>query len=165
MLVFDFGKYILDIDVNKTREFYGQAKALTDRCDCQGCKNYAAWAEGLSPETKDRLETVGLSLEKAQEVYVKCRFPDGTLSYGGWYHLCGRILQGPDPWVRVDDRSRYLARECFVYMGEDYRVTFTEDISLLDEEFPMPVIQMEIEAKLPFTLPEDCEYGICNYQW
>ena len=52
-----------------------------------------------------------------------------------------------------------------MYIGENYRVTFTEDISLLDENFPMPVVQMEIEAKIPFTLPEECEYGICDYQW
>lgn len=49
-MVFEIGKYTLDIDVDKTREFYIRAQKITEGCDCQGCRNYTKWAETLSVE-------------------------------------------------------------------------------------------------------------------
>ena len=35
-----FGNYLLDIDVEKTKKFYETAETITQGCDCSGCCNY-----------------------------------------------------------------------------------------------------------------------------
>ena len=157
-MLFELGDYILDIDVERTRAFYGQAKAITDGCNCQGCRNYAAWVETLSEEPKYILERMGVQLEKTPEVYVNCPNDDHTLFYGGFYHLCGRIVHGKEPWRQVAEDGRTFDEDAFISLAKNYMVAFTEDIALLEKGFPTPVIQMEIMANIPFVLPEKCDY-------
>ena len=157
-MLFEFGTYILDIDIERTRTFYDYAKAITDGCDCQGCRNYAQWAKKLSVEPKYVLESMGVLLEKSPEVYVNCPNEDGTLFYGGFYHLCGKIISGKNPWKVIGERSKALDEDTFVPLGESFQVSFTEDIALLEKDFPTPVIQMEISASIPFVLSEKCDY-------
>lgn len=157
-MLFELGDYILDIDVERTRAFYGQAETITDGCNCQGCRNYAQWAKWLSAEPKFILESMGVLLEKSPEVYVNCPNEDGTLFYGGFYHLCGKIVSGKNPWKVIGDRAKALDEDAFVSLGERFQASFTEDIALLEDNFPSPVIQMEISANIPFVLPEKCDY-------
>lgn len=157
MLV-EIGNYILDINVDRTRAFYQHAQAITDGCNCQGCRNYTKWASSLSAEPKFILESMGVQLEKSPEVYVNCSNEDGTLFYGGFYHLCGKIIQGKIPWKEIVENTKTFDQDAFVPLTDTFQVAFTEDIALLEKDFPAPVIQMEISADIPFGLPETCEY-------
>ena len=157
-MLFELGNYILDIDVERTRAFYNQAQPITDGCDCQGCRNYAKWASELLAEPKYTLERMGVQLEKTPEVYVNCRNEDGTLFYGGFYHLCGKIVRGKDIWKAIVENAETLDEDAFVSLGDDFQIAFTENIALLENDFPMPVIQMEISANIPFVLSETCGY-------
>ena len=158
-MLFEFGKYTVDVDVEKTREFYLQAPMITEECDCQGCRNYEKWATSLSAEPKHTMERMGILLEKCPEVYAECPNEDGTLSYGGFYHLCGRIVRGDDVWKEVAENMRAFDANTEVAITENFHIAFTENISLLDKNFPRPAIQMEIVANIPFVLPERCAYN------
>lgn len=160
-VLFELGNYILDIDVERTKSFYEYAETITDGCDCQGCRNYAAWAATLSEEPKYKLESMGIQLDKTPEVYANCSNGDGSLLYGGFYHLCGRIVRGKDPWRQVTENGKALDDDVFVSITDNYQVAFTEDISLLEKGFPTPVIQMEIIANIPFVLQEKCVFYRC----
>lgn len=157
-MLFEIGNYILDIDIERTRDFYNQAQSLTDGCNCQGCRNYAAWAATLSEEPKYILERMGVQLEKTPEVYVNCPNDDGSLFYGGFYHLCGKIIRGNNPWKEIAENVRIFNEDAFVSLADDFKVAFTEDVALLEKGFPNPVIQMEIVANIPFVLSEKCAY-------
>ena len=157
-MLFEIGTYVLDIDVQRTREFYLRARNLTDGCDCQGCRNYAAWAASLSGEPKTTLERMGIALEKTPEVYVNGPNGDGTLFYGGFYHLCGRILRGEEPWKATSAIMNICDADPFAGLTDGYRVAFSEKIALLEQDFPTPVVQMELLANIPFVLPEQCSY-------
>lgn len=157
-MIFELGGYTLDIDVEHTRKFYKTAGRITDGCGCQGCRNYAAWAEQLTGEPKTTLEAMGIDLMKTPEVYVNCPTPDGALHYGGIYHLCGRILKGPEIWTEWENRSRSFREDAFFTLADRFRVGFSEDIYLLEEGFPGPVIQLELLAEIPLVLPEQCAY-------
>lgn len=157
-MIFELGPFTLDIDVPRTRAFYRTAQNITDGCNCQGCRNYAAWAERLSGEPRTTLEAMGIDLTKAPEVYVNGPNEDGTLFYGGLYHLCGRIVRGPEIWTEWENRSRSLREEHFVPLADRFRIGFTQDICLLEKDFPAPVIQLELVADLPLVLPEQCSY-------
>lgn len=155
---FELGKYLLDIDIERTKAFYAYAEKITDGCICQGCRNYAEWATSLSTEPKWTLARMGIFLEKAAEVYVNHPNDDGSLFYGGFYHLCGRIVQGNEPWRQMAENVKTFNEDAFVSLAENYQVAFTEEIALLEKNFPTPVIQMEIMANVPFILPEKCDY-------
>lgn len=157
-MVFEFGKYILDIDVEKTRAFYLGAARITDGCTCQGCRNYEKWASSLSGASRAIFEGMGILPEKSPEVYVNCPNSDGSLFYGGFYHLSGTIMQGSEPWKEISVNISALDEDPFFPLTPGFRAAFTENVALLEKDFPAPVIQMEILANIPFVLPEKCTY-------
>ena len=149
-MIFTLGGYTLDIDVERTRGFYETAERITDGCGCQGCRNWAAWAGQLHGEPGTALEGFGIDLIKTPEVYVNGPNADGTLNYGGLYHLCGRLLAGPD--------ADWWENGALVSLADRFRVGFSEEICLLEEGFPAPVIQLELLADIPLVLPEENSY-------
>ena len=151
-MIFEFGAYRVDIDVEKTRAFYARAAKITDGCKCPGCRNYEAWAMSLSEEPKDIMEKMGVCLEKPAEAFVNGENADGTMFYGGFYHLCGQILEGRKKYRKDSDGESPIGELCFEELGKGFRAAFTEDIALLEEGFPEPVIQMEIMADIPWLL-------------
>ena len=153
-MVFEFGNYKLDIDVEKTREFYGRAGRITDGCTCQGCRNYEKWAASVWAEPKQTFEQMGVAMEKACEVYVNCQNEDGSVFYGGFYHLCGRIIHGDMVWEKVSENHAVLKEMSFAELCDGYQVAFTDEIVLLENDFPAPVIQMEVMANIPWVLTE-----------
>ena len=157
-MIFEFEKYTIDIDVEKTKEFYNRADKITDGCDCSGCRNYEKWATSTSIEIKHILKQLGVQMEKAAEVYVNCPNEDGSVFYGGFYHLCGRILQGGQVWNEISEKHKALNEMSFIELCDGYRVAFTEEIALLEKDFPTPVIQMEILANIPWVLSNQCDY-------
>ena len=153
-MIFEFGKYKLDIDVEKTRAFYRRAGRITDGCTCQGCRNYEQWVGSSCVEPKHVLEQMGVAMEKACEVYVNCPNEDGSVFYGGFYHLCGRILQEAVVWHEVSEGHAALREMSFVELGGGYQVAFTDEVVLLEDDFPVPAIQMEVMANIPWVLEE-----------
>lgn len=157
-MIFHIGNYELDIDVEKTSRFYANANRITDGCDCPGCRNYEAWAASCCAELKHPLEKMGIQLDKAAETYVNCSYEDGSVFYGGFYHLCGKIIRGNRVWDQVDEDHSALNESSFVDLSDYFQIAFTEEIHLLEHDFPLPVIQMEFFATIPWVLPEKCDY-------
>lgn len=151
-MIFEFGSYRIDVDVEKTRAFYERAAAITEGCKCSGCRNYEAWAKSLSEEPKGIMEKMGVRPEKPAEAFVNGENADGSMFYGGWYHLCGQILEGGRSSWNASKGCYEIDKLCFAELGRGFRAAFTENIALLEEGFPEPVIQMEILADIPWLL-------------
>ena len=100
---------------------------------------------------------MGIMIDRAPEVFVNCVNEDSTLFYGGFYHLCARIVQGDD-CLKKEDRALSLQQDCFVQLNDGYQVAFTEEVALMQEKCLEPVIQMEILANIPWVLKEACAY-------
>ncbi|MEH7454184.1 hypothetical protein [Gottfriedia acidiceleris] len=62
---------------------------------------------------------------------------DGTHLYGGFYHIVGRIIDGPKLW------------EC---TEKNISIGFSEDLRLVPENFPKPIIQFEFEMNIKWLL-------------
>ena len=154
-MLFTLGKYVLDIDVDKTRDLYINAETIS--CPCQGCRNYLKWSSSLLEEPKYLLESMGVMLEKPAEVHVYNATQDGSLLYGGFYHLCGKIVHGKDSKDLIDDHESAFGEMQFD-LTENFYVAFTKDIALLEDDFPEPVVQMEIVAIISFLLQEILDY-------
>ena len=39
-MIFQFGEYKIDVDAEKTRQFYDRAKTVSEECQCDGCLNF-----------------------------------------------------------------------------------------------------------------------------
>lgn len=152
----NFGEYEVEIDIERTSAFYQTAAIVTEGCKCQGCRNYEAAAKQLDGTIREFFQKMGVDIRKPAEIYVNCRNEDGTLFYGGFYHVCGTILQGGSAWKQPGE-SEKEPTPCY-QVTEDFQVSFENRIHLLEKGFPEPVIQLEIYGNVPWVLDETCEF-------
>ena len=156
----EFGQFVIDADPERTRAYYETDPGIT--CTCSGCRNYARAAEAFPEGLRDFFRTLGIDSKKPAEVYVNCTQKDGTLFYAGFYHLCGKLVQGQGGWHTVvsDDTGKTSAwdRESCYPVADGFLIAFTEDAALVAPDFPRPVLQLEIDASLPWLLEEENDY-------
>lgn len=148
-----FGQFSLDIDLDKTKDFYKNMGNVSDACSCLGCINYEKAVDTLPKEIISFFTSIGIDMKKITEVYAMTTNPDSTVLYGGFYHLCGAILQGEDAYVNgMWDYSKAYT------ISKDFYISFREKCDLVEEGFPKPVIQLEIVANIPWVLEETNVY-------
>ena len=159
-MLFDLEQFQIDIDVEKTRTFYKDADAVSKGCSCGGCRNYEKAVDVLPDEVTHFFNELGVDMKKVCEVYVNCGNPDGTLLYGGFYHLCGELLEGKSAWVSESDSSSisHWEKEKAFHITDSFYVSFHNSCSLLEDGFPLPALQLEISANVPWVLPENNTY-------
>ncbi len=148
-MLFQLGDYQLDIDIERTRAFYQAAEVITDGCVCDGCSNYLLAADGFPQSVKEFFTMLGIDIRKAAEIITWCSEDGGkSLFYGGFYHICGRIVNHVDCWEENGARN-----DTMYPIAAGYAVGFTESVSLLEKDFPIPALQMEISFRnVPWLL-------------
>lgn len=145
----------LDVDIEKTKQYYEHMRIITDGCSCNGCCNFFLGTEKIDMEILNFFLNLGIDIQKPAEIMVCCTENSGkAIYYQGFYHICGRVLTGNDCWVAKgsdDTTSAYtICDENLYHVSKDLAVGFSNSIALFDKsafsenEFPMPVIQMEI---------------------
>ncbi len=151
-MIFTFGGFTVDIDVEKTRRFYEQSmQTLTEGCDCIACQNFVKASTHIAPKIGDFFAQLGVDICKAPDMSAMHGEPDRQiLHYWGFYHLCGTIIDGVN--VRVADGL--IDPEQMYEVVPSCRIWFTDQCALLEPEFPAPIIQMEVEIEVPWVLEE-----------
>ncbi len=158
-MIFEFGPFCVDIDVEKTKKFYETAAKLSERCWCDGCLNFERAAAILPQSVRNFFESLGIDMRKICECYVNCTNQDGTVFYGGWCHICGTLLRGESAWKKIDDRTRCWNDEATYEIADHFQVSFQNDVALLETDFPSPVIQLDFDAKnIPWVLDKKNPY-------
>ncbi|MDE7399143.1 MAG: hypothetical protein K2N06_06390 [Oscillospiraceae bacterium] len=163
-MVFTFGKFIVDIDIEKNRTFYQTAEALTVGCNCNGCANFEKAADLFPELVREFFRGLGVDPKKPAEVYVNCSEDGGKrLFYGGFYHLCGTVLDDKNAWISQEVDGITIVsciNEDYLYeIADGYCVIFGDGgDALLEDGFPEPVITMDIEFHVPWVLDEENTY-------
>ena len=161
-MIFRFGNYTLDVDVERTRAFYarGDVKTTSQQCTCAGCQNFDKAILEMPAAVTDFLESLGLDPRKPAEAFdvMGGLAEDGKVLYHGFYHLCGVRLQGEDAWVKIAKDMKHLDGDRMYAVDGDFKVSFEEEVCLLHEAFPTPVLQMEFDARLPVALAGGYDY-------
>ena len=153
---FVLSSLVLEIDVDKTKKLYQALEEVTDGCSCDGCRNYMLARERFPEAVKDFFGKLGVDPGKAAEI-ITWNAEDGgrALHYGGFYHLCGRLIKGDDCW----QASGEMDTEAFYPVTKGYAVGFTDSVSLPEEGLPRPVLQMEIDFHgVPWLLDKENSY-------
>lgn len=158
---FQFGQFEILTDVNKNRAIYKELPLVSDNCQCGGCINYQKAIISSPKEVISFFKSLGMNIQKPTEIYVFCSEDDRTkLLYGGFYHLTGKVITGKSAWCTHDDGSGSLwwDRGKTFELSDDFRVSFQSECSLLEREFTVPAIQMEVEFHVPWVLDEANQY-------
>ena len=160
-MVFEFGNNTVDVDVERTREYYKTAKYITEECQCDGCCNYVAAVECFPKEVKVLFESLGVDIRKSHEVGAYAAVDGGKAAYyAGFYHLCGKILSPGDyeVWHQGSHKAEIHDEKLYV-ISKGYSIAFTNHVALLDADFPSPAIQMEIIFEnVPWGLEKENSY-------
>ena len=157
MLV-EIGQYKLDIDIAKTKRFYDSADRVSQYCTCDGCLNFEKAVDFLSPAVRTLFAELGVDMKKVRECYVNCTNNDGTLLYGGFYHICGVLLSGQGGWVKKDDDHAYWDSNSTIRTYPNFEISFNKEYDLLEKDFPLPVIQLDFSANIPWVLKKRNPY-------
>lgn len=156
-MIFEFGEYKLDIDIDRTRRFYETTDDSLG-CDCAGCRNFRKAYPLIPDAVQGFFRQLGVDIGKPAEMTAYNSFDGNETNYDGFYHICGTILAGKDPWLQVGERAYQLDEQYALKLTEDYSVFFTEKCALVDKDFPAPVIQLEIQSNIPWVLEEPNPY-------
>lgn len=160
-MIFQFGKFRVDIDVERTREFYKKLENLSEGCNCTDCRNYEKAMEYVPDKVVHFFDAIGINIKKPAEVYTNITNPDNTVFYGGFYHLCGELLAGDSAWVGESSKEEqdltvsHWEQANTYPVTRDFYVSFQKECALVEEGFPAPVLQLEIAANIPWVLEEE----------
>lgn len=163
-MIFEFGKFKVDIDVEKTKQFYENAEKVSKSCSCDGCQNFEQAVEILPQSVNGFFANLGIDIRKVCECYVNCTNTNETLLYGGFCHACGTLLNGKSAWKKSSETSSYWNDEVTFTISDDFYVSFKNDVALLETDFPLPVIQLEFSANIPWVLDKKNTYPKVNRQ-
>ena len=155
-MIFESGVYQLDIDVERTRHFYANEDYAF--CTCAGCRNFAKAYHLLPEAVQQFFRKFGIDIGKPAEMtaYVS---HDGNLTfYDGSYPICGSILNSPKLWSQIDEKRSQLDEHAAIQLTSDHFAYFTGTCGLVEDNFPLPVIQLEIQGLIPWVLEEPNPY-------
>ena len=157
-MIFTFPKFTLDIDIEKTKAYYNSAHLVSADCSCSGCRNYEQAIDILPKDVTSFFSQMGIDMKKIREVYVNYTNTDDTVYYGGFYHVCGNIVEGESAWISDTPSSKHWEDEKAYPITQSLKVSFKNDCDLLEKSFPLPAIQLEISADIPWVLAEQNDY-------
>lgn len=163
-MVFTFGKFTIDVDIEKNRAFYQTGEALTVGCNCDGCVNFEKATDSFPESVKAFFQGLGVDPKKPAEAYVNCSEENGKkLFYGGFYHLCGMILTGDNAWEtqEVDGITTisYINEDYLYEIADGFNVLFSAaGEALLEDGFSAPVVTMDFEFHVPWVLDKENTY-------
>ena len=150
----DFKNFSVEIDAEATRKAYEVLPRTDEGCGCDGCQNFPlAIGKALSEEGRRLFASMGVDPAKATEAYVNCARDEGTIFYGAWYHLFGRIERRVEtvPDVTAAEWGRDIERD----VGDNAFILFSDKrIDLKEDVFSgrADVVQMELFVDVPWVM-------------
>ncbi|MBQ8338975.1 MAG: hypothetical protein IJY16_00825 [Clostridia bacterium] len=142
-MIFNFGRYTIDVDIEKTRAFYTSdfSVATNEVCSCDCCQRFPDTIMACSPTVVSFLNSLGIDPRKPGEV-----FGSEEDSYNGWYHIVGTLLNGKISGACFDSSNSFVPDETV-----KFQVWFDDDnkrMGWIEENFPTPILEISFSAVL-----------------
>ncbi|MDE6729142.1 MAG: hypothetical protein K2J80_14575 [Oscillospiraceae bacterium] len=156
-MITSFGKFKLDVDTDKTREYYKTAELITKGCTCDGCTNFEKAADVFPKPVKELFGDLGIDPKKAADVFTCCSENNGAkLYYIGCYVFFGKILAGEriKLFEKVDENTSVgrLREDRLFKADEDYYVGFEPNGDSVETAL------MEVHFHVPWVLDKPNTY-------
>ena len=144
-MIFQFGRYTVDVDVEKTRAYYTSNFSFTtsEVCSCERCQRFPNAIMSCSAAVVDFLNSLGIDPRKPGEVFGTTNERD---NYDGWYHIVGTLLSGKISGPCVDRSNAFVPDK-----NVDFIVWFDDDstrMGWIEENFPSPILELSFTALL-----------------
>ncbi|MCR8656231.1 hypothetical protein [Paenibacillus endoradicis] len=147
-------KWVIEYDEQRTNDFYKSHYLITEGCSCLNCKNFVKAVEVMPEGIISFLKKLGIDPRKG-EVSAFCENEDDTHLYGGFYHIVGKLISGPDCWIKtVENELTHAVLDSEMYEVDGIIFGFTYGVSLLPTNFPEPALQIEFQGNIPWVLSE-----------
>ena len=128
-MVFEQGVYVIEHDPERTGDFYARKPGTT--CDCTGCRNFRAALGKMSVEMRGFLEQFGIDPAKPAEMTPLCAVGREALCYDGFYHFCGEIREGLEPFVKKKKKSFQMDPRYQISVGVQQQYTTRRHVRCL----------------------------------
>ncbi|MBQ8431516.1 MAG: hypothetical protein IJX28_01395 [Clostridia bacterium] len=152
-MVFQFGSFCVDVDVERTREFYHNlGKTVLEDCGCSNCRNYYASISRASDKVKAFFDSLGIDPQKSPEATWWDTDDNGVAYYSLCFHIVGTLVKSVDIYRPIGNNGFEQILENYHEIDKGFKVGFTSNTVLLEKDFPQPCIQLEIDAHLPWIL-------------
>lgn len=141
------GPWRVAYDREATAHAYERVPASgPERCGCQTCRNFlAARSRNYGPNLLATLNTLGVDPEREAEVvdYGPIEDQPGYRAAGGWFHVVGRVLDGPPDLTGAGAKG-------------PVQLAVTRRTSIVPDAFEgQPVFQLEWFGAIPWVLEEE----------
>ncbi|QVY62370.1 hypothetical protein [Cytobacillus gottheilii] len=143
----EFLHWVLEIDVDKTKDFYKKEQEV---CTCLDCENFRKACKYINSSVMELFLQLGVDPSKPSQLSEFGEDEDGKRFYIGNYHLTGKVVKGP-----TCTSSTWNA-ENTATVG-DATIGFEIDLMDIADTLSSPVLQIGFEMKLPWVLKEDLE--------
>ena len=145
----DFKSYSVEVDAEATCRAHSRLPRTSEKCGCAGCRNFTlAIGDGLGEGGRRFFISVGIDdPAKATESYVNFVQRDGTLCYGGWCYLCGRIRRRVE--AVPDVTAAEWGEASVLHVGSRLDVSFRDGEDIIGREAAFgdaAIVQMEFVA-------------------
>lgn len=161
--IIQFQKWVFQVDVEATREAYAKwQRPSPEECGCLHCRNFAAARPKIyTPDIVAFLSQFGIGPIREAEIWENAEIRPGVCQYGGFFHVVGKVQEGPD-WVvegmRKNADVAVLSSATQGQVATDFWVCFTSNAALVRDWFPKPhIFQIEFQALVPWVLDEQYE--------
>ena len=138
IMIFQLGRYTIDVDVEKTKAFYASAVASNEVCACDCCQHFPDSIISCSTIIVDFLNNLGVDPQKPGEVF------GGKYHCSGWYHIVGTLLNGRVTEANLDVSNAFVPDEAV-----NFQVWFDDDnkrMGWIENNFPSPILEMSFSA-------------------
>ncbi|MBD8069584.1 hypothetical protein [Bacillus sp. PS06] len=146
MKQFQLLNWVVEVDVEKTREFY---RNEMEQCDCLYCENYRIACKSIDSSINDVFTSLGI--QPAMPSHLS-EFGDteGLHLYIGHYHIVGHLIEGR---YCTDSETD----EMNVATIGNFTIWLEKELTFVHDELPRPVLQLAFEVGLPWVLSEKPE--------
>ena len=140
-MIFQLGRYTIDVDVEKTKDFYASAVVSNEICSCPCCQHFPNAIMSCSTIIVDFLNNLGIDPRKPGEVF------GDKYNCSGWYHIVGTLLNGRVDGLVYDSSNAFIPDKTV-----DFIVWFDDDsnrMGRIEKNFPSPILEMSFSANFP----------------
>lgn len=145
MHIVKISNWIIKVNTDETTEFYTKDDYID--CSCDYCKNYLLCCDIFPEEIHILFNELCISPKKEGEIMHFNENENGTHFYVPFYHLSGQILSLSEFEFIKQNRKIKIKK---LDMLHDYNIEFTENLSLVPENFPEPIIEFSLSLNLPW---------------
>lgn len=152
-MIFEFGNFCVDVDVERTKEFYNKfGKTVIEDCGCINCRNYHEAILRVPYKVNDFFNCLGIDPQKSPEATYWYTDENGIAHYSLYFYIVGTLVNSAEIYRPDGNGAFEQITDNFYEIDTGFKVGFISRTDFVANDFPMPCVQLEINAHLPWVL-------------